>query len=146
MRQKANASGSIDEEELALEFRHVDYGRELVNGFVAAAGLQRQNPATPKRWRNYRCDDYFLSQLAVNGYFDESAQQWLIVTAEEVAEDVKAEFLQIGSPGADGIGFGYRNGQPGLWAYHCMTGQEFQWLARTAQQLLDGWMAGTITV
>ena len=45
----------------------------------------------------------------------------------------------------DGIDWGYRRGQAGLWAWYPTDG-EFLWLAPTVEALLQGWLAGTITV
>lgn len=52
----------------------------------------------PKQWREYPCEDYFSSPLAVGGYWSESGQLWLIEPAERVEEDTEAEFLQVGRP------------------------------------------------
>lgn len=100
----------------------------------------------PPRWREYPCSDYFSSSLAGDGYWDEPGQLWLIEPCERVEEELEACFLQIGRPGVDGIGFGYRKCQPGFWAMHRMEGDEFQYLAPTVQEFLDGWFAGRITV
>jgi hypothetical protein len=100
----------------------------------------------PKQWRDYPCEDYFSSPLATNGYWDERGILWLIEPCERVDEEVPVEFLQVGRPGVDSIGFGYRKGQPGFWAMHRMEGRRFQQLAPTIQAFLDGWFAGRITV
>jgi hypothetical protein len=100
----------------------------------------------PKRWRDYPCVDYFSSPLASDGYWDEPSQLWLIEACERVEEELEAGFLQVGRPGVDSIGFGYRKGQPGFWAMHRMDGGEFQYLAPSVQEFLDGWFAGRITV
>jgi hypothetical protein len=100
----------------------------------------------PELWRDYPCADYFSSPLASDGYWDEPGQLWLIEPCERVEEERAAEFLQVGRPGVDSIGFGYRKGQPGFWAMHRMEGGEFQYLASSVQEFLDGWFAGSITV
>lgn len=100
----------------------------------------------PERWRDYPCEDYFLSPLATDGYWDESGQLWLIEPCERVVEEAAAAFLQVGRPGVDDIGFGFRKGQPGFWAMHRMEGNRFQHLAPVIQAFLDGWFAGQITV
>jgi hypothetical protein len=101
--------------------------------------------AVPQQWRDNPCEDYFSSPLSVHGYWDESGQLWLIEPAHRVEEEHEASFLQIGHPGVDGIGFGYRKNQPGLWAYHRME-LRFQYLCETANQLLDGWLSSRIEV
>ena len=100
----------------------------------------------PERWTDYLCEDYFSSPLAVDGYWDESAQFWIIVPGDRVEEEAEVGFLQVGAPGVDLIGFGYRREEPGFWALHRMTGREFQYLAPTVGEFLDGWFAGRITV
>jgi len=99
----------------------------------------------PERWRSYPCEDYFASILAHDGYWDERSEHWLIEPAERVEEEGDAEFLQIGRPGVDSIGFGYRKGQLGFWAFHRMEGR-FQYLAPTVHGFIAGWFAGKITV
>ncbi len=100
----------------------------------------------PERWRCYPCEDYFSSPLATSGYWDEPGQLWLIEPCERVEEAVDAEFLQVGRPGLDSIGFGYRKGHAGFWAFHRMVDREFQHLAPTVQEFLADWFAGRITV
>jgi hypothetical protein len=99
----------------------------------------------PHRWRDYQCGDYFGSPLAATGYFDELGQFWYIQPAEQVVEDVARDFLVIGGAGVDGIAWGYRRGQSGLWAWYPID-SEFVWLAPTTEALIQGWLAGTITV
>jgi hypothetical protein len=99
----------------------------------------------PKQWRDYPCEDYFSSALATDGYWDDPGQLWLIEPCERVEEAPEAAFLQVGRPGVDSIGFGYRKQQPGFWAFHRM-GLEYQYLAPSLQEFLDGWFAGRITV
>jgi hypothetical protein len=99
----------------------------------------------PERWRDYHCEDYFETPLAQNGYWSEPGQWWIIEPTERVKEDCESGFLQIGSPGVDSIGFGYRKGHYGLWAFHRME-MRFQYLASTVFSLLDGWISGHIKI
>jgi hypothetical protein len=100
----------------------------------------------PERWRNYPCEDYFSSSLATDGYWDDSGQLWLIEPSERVEEEAEAEFLQVGRPGVDSTGVGYRRGKPGSRALRRIEGYEFQHLAPSVQEFLAGWFAGRITV
>jgi hypothetical protein len=95
---------------------------------------------------SYRCDDYLSSSLARDGLWDEPSQLWLIEPAERVEEDCDSEFMQVGSPGVDSIGFGYRKNHAGFWALHRMAQGRFQYLAETVQEFLGGWFAGRISV
>jgi hypothetical protein len=99
----------------------------------------------PERWRAYPCDDYFASSLAADGYWSEREQLWLIEPRERVDEEPEMAFLEVGRPGVDSVGFGYRKGQPGFWALHRLE-REFQYLAPTVQEFLNGWLSGSITV
>jgi hypothetical protein len=79
------------------------------------------------------------------GLYDEEAHLWLLEPAhrfEYLAED---QFLQVGQPGVDGIGFGYREDQSGFWAFYPQEGR-FQLLAPSVSQFIEGWYAGKITV
>jgi hypothetical protein len=98
----------------------------------------------PERWSGYPCLDYFSSPLAITGYWDETVLHWVIEPAERIEEESEAEFLQVGRPGVDGIGYGYRKGRPGFWAFHRMIDRDFEFLAPTIHQFLDGWNAGRI--
>ena len=100
----------------------------------------------PDQWREYDCEDYFISALATDGYWDDPSQLWLIERADSVDEDAENDSLQLGRPGVDDIGFGYRKGQQGFWAFHRMVTKEFQFLAPTVMQFLEGWLSGKITV
>ena len=96
----------------------------------------------PKQWLDYPCEDYFASPFAHDGFWDESVQHWVIEPAERVDEDIEAEFLQVGRPGVDSIGFGYRKGHPGLWAFHRMVDRDFQYIAPTVNELFAAWNNG----
>lgn len=102
--------------------------------------------AVPEQWRDYPCEDYFDSPLTANGCWDEAGQVWLIEPAERIEEEAEAEFLQVGRPGVDNIGFGYRKGESGFWAFHRMVVWKFQLLAPTVQEFLAGWFGGRITL
>jgi hypothetical protein len=144
LQREAHESGRLEATEVAINLVNFDYGRELVNRAVEAAGVKRGQPVVPVRWHEYDCGDYFSSALAEHGYWDEPGQYWYIWPADRVYEDVDLQFLRIGSAGVDGIDWGYRRGHSGLWAYP--INGEFVWLAPTAQALLQGWLSGAITV
>ena len=155
LRREAHESGRLAATEVAVNLVNFDYGRELVNRMVEAAGVKRGQPVVPARWHEYDCGDYFSSALADHGYWDEAGQYWYIWPADRVYEDVDLQFLRIGSAGVDGIDWGYRRGHSGLWAYpnHNIpmgperpVDGEFVWLAPTAQALLQVWLTGAITV
>jgi len=100
----------------------------------------------PEQWRGYPCEDYFSSPFAAGGYWDELAEVWLIEPVDRLEEEAEAEFLQVGRPGVDSIGFGYRKRHSGFWAFHRMVEEEFQYLAPTVNEFIAGWYAGEITV
>lgn len=93
----------------------------------------------------YQCNDYLSSALVETGLWDEEAQLWLIEPLSRLEEHDHIGFLQVGRPGVDGIGFGYRLGHNGFWAYYPVE-QRFQLLAPSLAEFLKGWVARTITV
>jgi hypothetical protein len=99
----------------------------------------------PDHLRRYPCDDYFASEWAEQGCWDDSAQLMLIVPAAEVEERPELSLLVVGRPGVDGILFGYRADQPGLWAYYPID-REFVSVAPSLASLVDGWQSGRLTV
>jgi hypothetical protein len=100
---------------------------------------------TPEQFTDYRCSDYFASARFRRGVWSESEQLWLIVPAGEVTECPQRHFLIIGSPGVDGIQFGYRSGHDGIWAHYPIE-DDFVLLAPDVSTLIEGWLDGTIKV
>jgi hypothetical protein len=145
LRREAATRGLLETTEVAVQLFHFGYGRELVDRVVTSAGVQCPRHVVPQRWQNYHCSDYFASALAAQGYWDEPGQYWYIEPVERIYEDPERTFLLIGGPGVDGIEWGYRRFESGVWAYYPMDG-EFVWLAATAEALLQGWLSGTVTV
>jgi hypothetical protein len=99
----------------------------------------------PTHLRGYACDDYFASEWAERGCWDEPAQLMLISPAHEVAERPDLSLLVVGRPGVDGILFGYRAGHPGLWAYYPID-REFVLMAPSLADLVEGWRSRKLTV
>lgn len=99
----------------------------------------------PERFSDYRCADYFASERFARGVWSESEQMWLVVSADDVVEDSKREFLVVGRPGVDGIEFGYRRGHDGIWA-HYPIGNDFTLVAPSVSALVEGWLGGSIKV
>ncbi len=99
----------------------------------------------PAHLRGYACDDYFASEWAERGFWDDPSQLTLIVPAAEVEERPELQLLVVGRPGVDGILFGYRVGHPGLWAYHPID-REFVLMAPSVAELVEGWLSGKLAV
>ena len=53
--------------------------------------------------------------------------------------------IAVGTPGVDGIYFGYRKGFQGLWAFYPIE-REFKYMAATAAELVEGWCSGQLGV
>jgi hypothetical protein len=101
--------------------------------------------AIPEQYTAYECADYFASERFTHGYFDETSQMTIIYAAADLAEHSELGFLAVGRPGVDGMEWGYRRGESGLWAYYPI-GREFMYLAPTVAALVDGWYSGAIVV
>jgi len=144
LRQETADGGYCPAEEVAVELTHLGYGRELMEGVLAAAGVSVREPVMPSRWRGYHCEEYFDAGWAQRGHFDTFSQTPVIVPLSEAYEDVDHQFLVVGHSGGDGIDFGYRNGRSGLWAYP-IDGQ-FKFLADTVAELVEGWCSGRLSV
>ncbi len=99
----------------------------------------------PNQWSEYPCSDYFQSELAQTGLWDEPGQWFVIVPASEAKEHAKIAFLEVGRAGTDGILFGYRKGMPGVWVYYPI-GHEFEKLASTFPEFVEKWHKGSIVV
>jgi hypothetical protein len=99
----------------------------------------------PEGWRSYNCADYFRSPLSETGWWDPEGQCWYIEPAPSVREDLARELLVIGRPGVDGIEWGYRRGEQGIWA-HYPIGDTFRFVAASAEDLRDGYSSGRIKV
>jgi hypothetical protein len=136
--------GYCPAEEVAVELRHFDYGRELVDGVLAAAGLPPGHPVMPLRWRGYHPDDYFSAGWAQHGHFDELSQTPVVIPLPEAYEDVEHQFLVVGHSGSNGIKFGYRNGHAGIWAYP--YDGEFKFVADTLAELVEAWGSGKLSI
>jgi hypothetical protein len=100
---------------------------------------------TPAELQGFHCDDYFASPWAERGYWVEPAQLKLVVPVAEHELSSDQDFLVIGRPGVDGIEFGYRRGQRGIWAYYPIE-RRYVAIAETTADLIDGYTSGRITV
>jgi hypothetical protein len=145
LQREKEEHGRVESEEIAIEFADTGYGRKLLEQIVTAAGFKWAKPATPKRWLDYNCEDYYSSSLAERGSFDEIAENWDIWPTDQVYEDTENQYLAVGGPGCDGIVWGYRRGMSGLWVWHPID-EEFQYLAPTVGELLQAWRSGAIKV
>ncbi|MBL8823481.1 MAG: hypothetical protein JNJ77_12905 [Planctomycetia bacterium] len=145
IRNEFDESGSLNLNELVVRLFNFDYGRQLVDQVVNSAGVNRGKPVVPERWHRFNCTDYFNSPLAEQGYWDELGQFWYIWPFERVYEDTERLFLVIGSPGVDGIDWGYRFDHLGLWKWSPIDA-EFVVIAPSVDMLLKGWLSGAITL
>lgn len=118
-----------------------------VRHFVDQVGSPvTQGDATiPPRFSRYACGDYFGSPRLVHGVWCATSLVWLILPFERVEERADIAFLVVGRPGVDGIEFGYRKDDKGLWAFHPLD-TRFQYLAADAGALVSGWLAGDLRV
>ena len=99
----------------------------------------------PAVFSGFSCQEYFASPRFRRGILLEWAQLQIVYPEHELRVLDDASFLAIGSAGADGIEFGYRADQAGLWAYYPVD-QVFQWVAPSISHLIEGYESGAITV
>ena len=99
----------------------------------------------PERFRSYPCDDYFRDGWYARGHFDDDSQLSVVTPLDDTYEREDVEFFAIGRSGCDGIDFGYRKGQPGLWAYYPID-REFTLVASSVAELIDAWVSGRLLV
>lgn len=97
------------------------------------------------RFEQYQCADYLASVWCADGLWDEKSFLWLLEPLSQIEEIDDKGFLQVGRPGVDGIGFGYRLGHDGVWAYYPMD-DHFEFLSPSITEFVKGWQAGTIAV
>ena len=96
-------------------------------------------------WPDYPCEEYFRDGWYRRGHFDERGQWWVIVPLREGREDPDAAFLAVGGAGVDGIGFGYRRGMAGVWAFYPI-GREWKLMAASLAELVEGYCSGSLRV
>ena len=126
--------------------RNTNYGRLLLDNWLADYGLIVCNPIKPFRWAEFQCDEYFR-----NGWWDKSKYEGVedgfsaVSDKTGIYEDVQNDFLAIGWPGIDGVMFGYRRHMAGIWA--CYPGEKyFREMATDLDGLQDGWTNGPLAV
>jgi hypothetical protein len=129
--------------EIAIALSDPERGQELVDGVLSQHGFPPRCSVVPERWRGFRCDDYFASQLATDGHYDTESQYVYVFPRGRLHEDEERAFLVVG--GCDVCAWGYRRDQAGVWAWYPID-DEFRLLAPGIEALLAGWLAGTIRV
>lgn len=80
-----------------------------------------------------------------HGVWHGESHVWLIEPVERYTIIDDQSFLQVGRPGVDGIGFGYRAGMVGFWAYYPQESR-FELLASSVSDFVRGWLGGAISV
>lgn len=135
-------SGVLDVEEVAVRLNNYEYGKDLLDRHVRAAGISSCPARQPVRWRDYNCDDYYNSDYSSTGYWHEPSQYWYIVPFDRVCEDDENEFLIVGGSGFDGIRWGYRKHASGFWAFP--VDGEFVQMASDFCSFMPGFISGSI--
>lgn len=76
----------------------------------------------------YQCNDYLESTYAINGYYSKEDEWKVVIPKSETKElfdddeGIPIGFLKFGSPGVDGISFGYRRNETGIWSHEPYNG------------------------
>jgi Putative addiction module component len=106
---------------------------------------QLRRTPRPDHFCGYHCHDYFADGWAENGSYDQSSHTWVVSPFGDLSAEQQFGFIGIGGPGVDGIKFCYRYGHRGLWAFYPIT-KQFEHLAPTLGELVDGWRSGQLRV
>ncbi len=131
--------------DVVVTLRHWDYGRRLVDECLHEAEFPIQPPIAPQRWRGYACDEYFTDNWWEPPPDDSADSCGCLYDLAHIHEDSTHGFLAIGTSSCDGIHFGYRQRQPGLWVYYPVE-DFFKNVANTVAELVVGWRNGTVSV
>lgn len=149
LQQQAVETGACWAEELAVELDpagfNYGYARDLIDRVLSSTGVRPERDVLPQRWKGFGCEEYFRDGWAGRGHFDEFSQTPVIVPLAGAYEDPELRFLVVGHSGCDGIDFGYRRNEMGLWAFYPLR-REFKSMALTVKELVSGWCSGALSV
>ncbi len=129
-----------------ITLRNSNYGRPMLDDWLANSGLVISDPIKPVRWSEFLCDEYFEKGWWNKSKYTEIADGFSAVCDKTgIYEDAQNDFLAIGWPGIDGAMFGYRRHIPGLWV--CYPGEDYyREMADNLDALQDGWANGSLAV
>lgn len=101
--------------------------------------------AIPKKYQNYNCSEYFESEVYRNGVFNLECQLYVVYPEKEVNINHEEKHMAIGSSGADGIEFCYRENKDDIWAYYPIE-NEYEKVSSSLNELIEGWSSGDISI
>lgn len=104
--------------DLFVVLHHHGYGRVMVEDYVRQHDIDFETPVAPRCWFGYRCDEYFANGWWNPEHAESQDNDGCIRPCSWIYEVPREEFLAIGTSGCDGIDFGYRKSERGLWAYY----------------------------
>jgi hypothetical protein len=84
-------------------------------------------------------------QAPNEGVYCQDSQYWIVRRVDEWEEIDYPGWISIGGPGVDGIQFCCHAENDGIYTYHPIEGQ-FDLVAETVADLVDGWQSGRIKV
>jgi hypothetical protein len=96
----------------------------------------------------FLCQDYLESRYFDVGYYSEKNHCWLVLPKESATDlcDLDGRplrFLKIGDPQADGVSFGYREGEMGVWSHEPIL-DEFLLVANDVHELVALFESGRL--
>lgn len=97
------------------------------------------------KYEGFNAEEYFTNKRFFAGIYDNESHLQLILPEEEIYIFSTEDFLVIGRPGVDGIEFGFRKNQEGIWAYYPID-QRFSLVAANIAELVRGWYAGNVAI
>lgn len=131
--------------DLFLVLRHRDFGRQMVEDYVRQHDIEFESPVAPSCWFGYGCDEYFADGWWNPEHAESGDDDGCVRPCSWIYEMPQEDFLAVGTSGCDGIDFGYRKREPGLWAYY--PGEAYyKPMAQTLAELSRGWRDGRLSV
>ena len=92
----------------------------------------------------FSCVEY-LNNFAQTGYFDKSSFLDLIYPLVDAKPINNNQFFEIGRADVDGIVFGYRANQQGIWAFYPIS-HHYKFMTASLNDFIQQWQNGILTV
>jgi hypothetical protein len=89
--------------------------------------------------------EFPVMTLPQKGWYCDESKYWVLRPITEWHLHHEQTWLEVGGPGSDGIAWAVRRDHSGIWAYYPID-KEFVRVAEDANELIQGWKTGLISV